>query len=138
MLFVCIVIFFGILLDNLTSLIMLAGDPPFVVARGGFSGIFPDSSSIAYSLTLITSAPSVILWCDVQLTKDEAGICFPDLKLDNASNILQIFKNQQKNYLVNGVPTPGWFSIDYTLNDLSNIICKLFIFSFILSLLMSG
>ncbi|KDO62176.1 hypothetical protein CISIN_1g003550mg [Citrus sinensis] len=107
----------------------LTGDPPFVVARGGFSGIFPDSSSIAYSLTLITSAPSVILWCDVQLTKDEAGICFPDLKLDNASNIAQIFKTQQKNYLVNGVPTPGWFSIDYTLNDLSNIILNQGVYS---------
>lgn len=104
-----------------------------MVARGGFSGLFPDSSSVAYSLALITSVPDVILWCDVQLTKDGAGICFPDLKLDNGSNIAVVLKNQRKTYLVNGVPTPGWFSIDYTLSDLSNIICK-FLSFFLLSM----
>lgn len=109
---------------------MLAGNPPLVVARGGFSGLFPDSSSVAYSLALLTSVPDVILWCDVQLTKDAAGICFPDIKLDNASNIIDVYKNQQKTYLVNGVRVAGWFPIDFTLEALSNIYCKFIIFSF--------
>ncbi|KAL5737515.1 hypothetical protein ACOSP7_030276 [Xanthoceras sorbifolium] len=99
----------------------LSGDPPFVVARGGFSGLFPDSSFVAYKLALLASVPDVIMWCDVQLTKDAIGICFPDIKLQNASNIANVYKSKDKVYLVNGVPIRGWFPIDYTINDLANV-----------------
>ncbi|XP_048129891.1 glycerophosphodiester phosphodiesterase GDPDL3 [Rhodamnia argentea] len=99
----------------------LSGNPPLVIARGGFSGIFPDSSSAAYSLALMTSVPDVVLWCDVQLTKDGAGICAPDVKLENSTSIASLFKDMGKTYSVNGVPTQGWFSIDFTLNDLANL-----------------
>lgn len=108
-------------------MIPFVGNSPVVIARGGFSGLFPDSSNAAYNLALLTSVPDVILWCDVQLTKDAAGICFPDLKLNNASDISGIFKNQQKTYNVNGVSTQGWFSVDFTLEDLSNVTCKFLI-----------
>ncbi|XP_018472788.1 protein SUPPRESSOR OF NPR1-1 CONSTITUTIVE 4 isoform X2 [Raphanus sativus] len=99
----------------------LSGDAPLVIARGGFSGLFPDSSSAAYGLAVQTSVPGVVLWCDVQLTKDGAGICFPDLKLNNASTIESFYPKGQKSYLVNGVPTQGWFTIDFSLTDLSNV-----------------
>ncbi|TYH87126.1 hypothetical protein ES332_D01G094500v1 [Gossypium tomentosum] len=99
----------------------LSGEAPVVIARGGFSGIFSDSSFGAYSLALVTGPSDVILWCDVQLTKDGAGICFPDLKLDNNSNIATVFTDKPKTYLVNGVSTKGLFSIDYTLNDLGSV-----------------
>ncbi|XP_042514123.1 glycerophosphodiester phosphodiesterase GDPDL1-like isoform X2 [Macadamia integrifolia] len=57
----------------------------------------------------MTSLSDVILWCDVQLTKDGAGICFPTLSLDNSSNIASVF------------PNGSVYSVDYTLNDLSNV-----------------
>ncbi|CAK7324559.1 unnamed protein product [Dovyalis caffra] len=97
----------------------LSGNPPLVVARGGFSGLFPDSSSDAFQFAMITSVPDVVLWCDVQLTKDGVGICAPDLKLENSTNIARVLKNKDKRYLVNGVPTHGWFTVDFTVNDLS-------------------
>ncbi|XP_043691000.1 glycerophosphodiester phosphodiesterase GDPDL4-like isoform X2 [Telopea speciosissima] len=87
----------------------LSGNAPLVVARGGFSGMFPDSSYGAYSLALMTSLSDVILWCDVQLTKDGAGICFPSLNLANSSSILNFFRNSSV------------YSVDYTLNDLFNV-----------------
>ncbi|KAK9269254.1 hypothetical protein L1049_001024 [Liquidambar formosana] len=96
-------------------------DAPLVIARGGFSGLFPDSSLAAYSLALSTSVPNVVLWCDVQLTKDNSGICSPDVNLRNSSDIAFVFKKKKKNYLINGVPTSGWFSVDFTLNDLANV-----------------
>ena len=96
-----------------------------VIAHGGFSGLFPDSSSVAYNLALITSLSNVVLWCDVQLTKDAAGICFPDIKLDNASDVSTVFDTKKNNYVVNGEPLEGWFSIDFTLTDLANVACKL-------------
>ncbi|XP_018452061.2 glycerophosphodiester phosphodiesterase GDPDL3-like isoform X2 [Raphanus sativus] len=99
----------------------LSGDAPLVIARGGFSGLFPDSSSAAYGLAVQTSVPGVVLWCDVQLTKDGAGICFPDLKLNNASTVEYVYPNRQKSYPVNGISTQGVFTIDFSLTDLSNV-----------------
>ncbi|KAI9108536.1 hypothetical protein K1719_020420 [Acacia pycnantha] len=99
----------------------LSGDPPLVIARGGFSGLFPDSSLGAYNLALITSLPKVISWCDVQLTKDSAGICVPDVKLDNATDIALVYQNKSTTYLVNGVPDRGYFSVDYTTKDISQV-----------------
>ncbi|KAH0889664.1 LOW QUALITY PROTEIN: hypothetical protein HID58_052093 [Brassica napus] len=98
----------------------LSGDAPLVIARGGFSGLFPDSSLKAYSFVKQTSVAGAALWCDVQLTKDGAGICFPDLKLNNASTIDFVYPNRKKSYLVNGVPTQGWFTIEFSLRELMN------------------
>ncbi|KAI3769171.1 hypothetical protein L6452_00271 [Arctium lappa] len=99
----------------------LTGDPPFIVARGGFSGLFPDSSFNAYTFAKITSVSDVILWCDVQLTKDNAGICFPYLNLENSSTIASVYAGRDKTYDVNGVSTKGYFPVDFTLADLNNV-----------------
>lgn len=108
-----------------------AGDEPLVIARGGFSGIFPDSSYFAYSLAVQTGLPNVHLWCDVQLTKDGAGICFPDIKLENSSDIDVVFKSRDKTYVVNGASVKGWFSVDFTLKELGLVNCKLICYSMI-------
>lgn len=73
---------------------------------------------------MLTSLPEVVLWCDVQLTKDSKGICVPDIKLDNSSDIADVFKNRDKEYVINGVPTKGWFSLDFTSSELSNVFRK--------------
>ncbi|XP_010496108.1 PREDICTED: glycerophosphodiester phosphodiesterase GDPDL1 [Camelina sativa] len=99
----------------------LTGEVPRVIARGGFSGLLPDSSLDAYNLAIQTSVADVVLWCDVQLTKDGVGICYPDLNLANASTVQFVYPNGQKSYPVNGVTTQGWFTIDSTLRDLQNV-----------------
>ncbi|XP_013729316.2 protein SUPPRESSOR OF NPR1-1 CONSTITUTIVE 4 [Brassica napus] len=99
----------------------LSGDAPLVIASGGFSGLFPDSILDAYKLAMQTSVPGAVLWCDVQLTKDDFGICYPDLKLNNHSTIESVYPKRRKSYLVNGVPTNGWFTIDFSLRDLKNV-----------------
>ncbi|WZZ35759.1 hypothetical protein YC2023_019160 [Brassica napus] len=65
----------------------LSGKPPVVIARGGFSGVFQDSSNKAYELVSVTISLNVALWCDLQLAKDGVGICFLDLNLDNGSDV---------------------------------------------------
>ncbi|XP_059283552.1 glycerophosphodiester phosphodiesterase GDPDL4 isoform X2 [Lycium ferocissimum] len=70
-----------------------------------------------------------IAWCDVQLTKDGVGICFPDIKLDNASNIDTLLENKQSTYLVNGVSQKGWFSVDFNFKDLMRVILKQGVYS---------
>ncbi|GAB4846057.1 hypothetical protein Ancab_025056 [Ancistrocladus abbreviatus] len=101
--------------------ISFAGSAPLVVARGGFSGLLPDSSFGAYTFALNTSVSNVILWCDVQLTKDGDGICFPYLRLDNSSDISLVTKAKPSTYDVNGVPLQGYFSIDFIVKDLAQV-----------------
>ncbi|KAH6835650.1 SHV3-like 1 [Perilla frutescens var. hirtella] len=96
----------------------LTGSAPLVIARGGFSGLFPDSSLNAYGFAVQTGSPNLHVWCDVQLTKDGRGICFPDIRLENASDIDLAYPKGRNTYVVNGVSTQGWFSVDFTLKDL--------------------
>ena len=87
----------------------MVGDAPVVIARDGFSGIFPDSSLDAYKLVLQAGSPTTILWSDVQLTSVGVGICFLELTLDSGSDISRLFNKSKKPYLVNGANRIGWF-----------------------------
>lgn len=100
------------------------GDAPRIIARGGFSGLLPDSSIDAYSFVSQTSVPGTLLWCDVQLTKDAIGICFPDVKMMNASHIQDVYPKRKNSYLLNGVLTQDWFTIDFNFKDLNTVFCK--------------
>ena len=48
----------------------------------------------------------------------------PDLLLSNNSDIVDIFKKGIRAYMVNEVPTKGWFSVDFTFKELSTIAYK--------------
>ncbi|CAD5173509.1 unnamed protein product [Musa acuminata subsp. malaccensis] len=98
----------------------LSGNAPAVIARGGFSGLFPESSQFAYQFAQSTSLKNVVLYCDLQLTKDGAGICHSDLRLDNSTTISAVFPKGRTTYSVNGRPVQGWFSIDFTSDQLYN------------------
>lgn len=86
-----------------------------MVARGGFSGLLPDSSENAYLMVSLTTSPDVKLWCDLQLTKDGVGICFPNLNLDNGSNVNDVYPNHKE-----------WFSVGFTWKELSTVACNWF------------
>ncbi|XP_073098785.1 glycerophosphodiester phosphodiesterase GDPDL7-like isoform X2 [Elaeis guineensis] len=94
------------------------GNAPLVIARGGYSGIFPESSQFAYQFALATSLKETVLLCDLQLTKDGAGICRSDLKLDNSTTISTAFPKRGTTYSVNGQSVHGWFSVDFTSDEL--------------------
>ncbi|XXG58911.1 hypothetical protein AAC387_Pa04g1096 [Persea americana] len=100
-----------------------SGEAPLIVARGGYSGLFPESSEYAYQFATATGiSGGVGLFCDLQLTKDGAGICRADLRLDNSTNIGDIFPKGKKSYPVNGKPVSGWFSVDFTVDQMfSNV-----------------
>lgn len=102
-----------------------SGDTPLVIAKGGFSGLFPDSSSFSYKFSYVAGSPDTISWCDVRLTKDGNGVCLPDIVLDNCTNIKLVYPEGKMNYIVNGVPISGWFSVDYDIQNLSQVSCKL-------------
>ncbi|PAN06758.1 hypothetical protein PAHAL_1G286500 [Panicum hallii] len=102
----------------------LSGKAPTIVAKGGFSGLFPDSSVLAYQFVEMASSPDTAISCDVWLTKDGTGICLPNINMDNCTTISDQFPQGKKTYNVNGVSTAGWFSVDFTSTDLQNVSLK--------------
>ncbi|WOK99836.1 glycerophosphodiester phosphodiesterase GDPDL7-like isoform X2 [Canna indica] len=96
----------------------LSGGAPVVVARGGFSGLFPESSEFAYKFAQSTSLKDVVMLCDLQLTKDGFDFCQSGVQLDNSTTIGSVFPDGQKTYTVNGKPLRGWFSVDYTADQI--------------------
>lgn len=96
----------------------LSGAPPLVIARGGYSGLFPDSSHIGYQFALENSLPEAVLYCDLLLSSDNVGFCHSCLALDNSTLIAEVFPKNGKTYKVNGEDWHGWFSIDFTSNQL--------------------
>lgn len=105
-------------------MIYIAGKQPLVIARGGFSGLFPESSSFANQMALSLSLQDTVLFCNLQLTKDGIGICLSDIRLDNSTNIALVYPKGQKTYDVNGNQVHGWFALDYTIDQLFNNVSR--------------
>ncbi|CAG7876912.1 unnamed protein product [Brassica rapa] len=118
MVFLFLINFFILQTASSSSWQTLHGKPPVVVARGGFSGLLQDSSENAYKMVNLTTSPDVTLWCDLQLTKDGAGICFPTLNLDNASNVKDVYPNHKE-----------WLSVGFTWKELSTVALRQGVFS---------
>ena len=97
------------------------------VARGGFSGIAPESSLPAYTTAQQTSLASTILLCDLQLTKDAQGFCQSSLNLQNATTIATAFPDlKPRTYNINGTNVEGFYGVDFLADDLlKNVFCKL-------------
>ncbi|KAL3535065.1 hypothetical protein ACH5RR_003526 [Cinchona calisaya] len=97
----------------------LNGGEPVVVARGGFSGVVPESSLPAYTLAQQTSLASTILLCDLQFTKDAVGFCLSNLNLQNSTDVAMAFQNlKPKTYNINGKNVEGWYGVDFLADDL--------------------
>lgn len=89
--------------------ILHAGNAPLVIARGGFSGLFPEGTQEAIGLSQDIS----IFLCNLQLTRDAGAFCVTGLTLDNATTIA-LFDPKEKTYNIDGRDVQGHFSVDYT------------------------
>ncbi|KAJ1436931.1 PLC-like phosphodiesterase, TIM beta/alpha-barrel domain superfamily [Sesbania bispinosa] len=87
----------------------LSGNEPLVIARGGFTGLFPEGSPDAIEISKDIS----IFLCNLQLTKDIGAFCVTGIKLDNATTIA-MFDPKEKTYNINGQDVQGHFAVDYT------------------------
>ncbi|CAN0901076.1 Glycerophosphodiester phosphodiesterase GDPDL7 [Linum grandiflorum] len=93
----------------------LKGLQPKVVAREGFSGLFPESTAIAYNQMAFDG---LITLCNLQLTMDGNGICQPDIEISKSTTIQNVYPNEKKTYEINGRKVTGYFTIDYTMQQL--------------------
>ncbi|XP_019453338.1 PREDICTED: glycerophosphodiester phosphodiesterase GDPDL7-like [Lupinus angustifolius] len=87
----------------------LSGNEPLVIARGGFTGLFPEGSPDAIGLSKDIST----FLCNLQLTKDTGAYCLTGTTLDNSTTIA-MFDPKENTYNINGNDVKGHFSLDYT------------------------
>ncbi|CAL0325639.1 unnamed protein product [Lupinus luteus] len=87
----------------------LSGNEPLVIARGGFTGLFPEGSPDAIGLSKDIST----FLCNLQLTKDTGAYCLTGTTLENSTNIA-LFDPKENTYNINGKDVRGYFSLDYT------------------------
>lgn len=92
----------------------LTGNQPVVIARGGLTGVYPEASVPAIQMAISTGLPDLEIMCNLQMTKDQVGLCLTDIRMDNSTNIALFDPKGQKTYTVNGKSVTGWFSVDYT------------------------
>ncbi|KAI3831337.1 hypothetical protein MKX03_034123, partial [Papaver bracteatum] len=85
-----------------------------------FSGLLHDSSDMGYEIAHTTSLPDMVVFCDVQISKDGLGFCLSDIRLDNSTNIANVFPKGHKTYNINGDDVSGWFVVDFLFDDLYN------------------
>ncbi|CAN4105457.1 unnamed protein product [Withania somnifera] len=98
----------------------LHGDEPFVVANGGFSGVYPSQTDLAFSQSIIFGKGGTVLLCDLHMNRDGQGFCLSQLNLQNTTNAADAFPNRRKTYLVNGKELQGWFALDFTSDEMFN------------------
>lgn len=99
----------------------LDGKPPLVIARGGFSGLFPESSTSAYQFAMSVGLLDVVLYCDLQLSSDGKGFCRSGLRLDKSTLIDEIYPKRDSTYKLNTEDIHGWFAVDFTADELLNV-----------------
>ncbi|XP_050378151.1 glycerophosphodiester phosphodiesterase GDPDL6-like [Argentina anserina] len=98
----------------------LSGNEPLIVARGGLSGLFPESSGYSNSMAKSLSLIGTALSCSLQLSKDSMGFCLSNILLDNTTTMPQVYPKRQSTYKVNGKELSGWFALDFTAEELTN------------------
>ena len=97
-----------------------SGSPPRVIARGGFSGLFPESTIPSYQFALENGLPDVVMHCDLQLSSDSKGFCRSGLRLDKSTHVADVFPKRNKTYKLGNEDVHGWFAVDFTSDELLN------------------
>ncbi|XAR73116.1 Glycerophosphodiester phosphodiesterase [Bertholletia excelsa] len=99
----------------------LNGERPAVIAREGYSGLFPEGSAIAINTALTMSSAGVVIYCTLQLSQDNIGFCLSSLNLANNTDIAQIFPQSMNSYNVSGHDVQGFFALDFKADQLANV-----------------
>ncbi|KAH0716809.1 hypothetical protein KY290_015777 [Solanum tuberosum] len=94
----------------------LHGDEPVVVANGGFSGLYPSQTDIAFRN--VFGKNGTVFLCDLHMSRDGHGFCLSQLNIQNTTNAADAFPDRRKTYTVNGKEFQGWFALDFTSDEM--------------------
>ncbi|XP_027151700.1 glycerophosphodiester phosphodiesterase GDPD6-like [Coffea eugenioides] len=94
---------------------------PYNIAHRGSCGEFPEETASAYKRAIEEDAD--FIETDILASKDGILICFHDLTLDATTDIAQHkkFESRKRTYEVQGKNITGYFTIDFTLEELKSL-----------------
>ncbi|XP_010260099.1 PREDICTED: glycerophosphodiester phosphodiesterase GDPD6-like [Nelumbo nucifera] len=94
---------------------------PYNVAHRGSNGELPEETAAAYMRAIEEGAD--FIETDILASKDGALICFHDVTLDDTTDIAdhKEFAYRKRTYEVQGVNVTGWFTVDFTLQELKSL-----------------
>ncbi|KAK6921001.1 Glycerophosphodiester phosphodiesterase domain, partial [Dillenia turbinata] len=91
---------------------------PYNIAHRGSNGEFPEETAAAYMRAIEEGAD--FIEADILSSKNGVLICFHDVTLDDTTTVADFkqFANRKTTYEVQGVNTTGWFTVDFTFEEL--------------------
>ncbi|XP_058180753.1 glycerophosphodiester phosphodiesterase GDPD6-like isoform X2 [Rhododendron vialii] len=97
---------------------------PYNIAHRGSNGEIPEETAAAYMRAIEEGAD--FIETDILSSKDGVLICFHDVTLDDTTDIAEHkeFANRKRTYDVQGVNTTGYFTVDFTLEELKTLRVK--------------
>lgn len=110
-----------LLFNSLIGLTISTSCKPLIVAHRGASGYVPEHTLGAYALAITMGADYVEP--DLVMTKDGHLIARHENELSVTTDVNQRpeFANRRRTQLVSGTPITGWFSEDFTLNEVKTL-----------------
>ncbi|KAI8543078.1 hypothetical protein RHMOL_Rhmol08G0190100 [Rhododendron molle] len=97
---------------------------PYNIAHRGSNGEIPEETAAAYMRAIEEGAD--FIETDILSSKDGVLICFHDVTLDETTDIAEHkeFANRKRTYDVQGANTTGYFTVDFTLEELKTLRVK--------------
>ncbi|CAA3026448.1 glycerophosphodiester phosphodiesterase GDPD6 [Olea europaea subsp. europaea] len=97
---------------------------PYNVAHRGSNGEIPEESAASYMKAIEEGAD--FIEADILATKDGVLICSHDVNLDDTTDIHdhKEFADRKRTYEVQAVNITGYFSVDFTLEELKSLRLK--------------
>lgn len=94
---------------------------PFNIAHRGSNGEIPEETAEAYLRAIAEGAD--FIESDITATKDGKLICFHDLVLDYVTDVADHaeFANRIRTYEAEGEMVTGYFSVDFTLEEIKTL-----------------
>ncbi|KAF5181421.1 Glycerophosphodiester phosphodiesterase [Thalictrum thalictroides] len=97
---------------------------PYNIAHRGSNGELPEETAAAYMRAIDEGAD--FIETDILSSKDGVLICFHDVTLDDTTDVAahKKFANRKRTYEVQGENVTGWFTVDFTLEELKSLRVK--------------
>ncbi|KAL0311299.1 UNVERIFIED_CONTAM: Glycerophosphodiester phosphodiesterase GDPD6 [Sesamum angustifolium] len=94
------------------------------VAHRGSNGELPEETSAAYMRAIEEGAD--FIESDILASKDGVLVCFHDVNLDDTTDIANHteFSDRKRTYEVQGANITGYFTVDFTLEELKSLRVK--------------
>ncbi|KAL5723250.1 glycerophosphodiester phosphodiesterase [Ranunculus cassubicifolius] len=94
---------------------------PYNIAHRGSNGELPEETTASYMRAIEEGTD--FIETDVLASKDGVLICFHDVTLDDTTDVAshKEFADRKRTYEVQGLNTTGFFTVDFTLEELKSL-----------------